>query len=45
MPPKQKDVKKGPSYKPTTALKDIVPNEVKEPPREFKPFKIPESFP
>lgn len=33
MPPKQKDVKKGPSYKAPIPLKDIVPIEIKEPPR------------
>ena len=29
MPPKQKEAKKGPSYKATTAPKDIVPGSVK----------------
>jgi hypothetical protein len=33
MPPKQKDVKKGPSYKASIPFKDIVPNDIKEPPR------------
>jgi|LakMenE18May11ns_1017448.scaffolds.fasta_scaffold7651673_1 hypothetical protein len=41
MPPKQKEVKKGPTYKQATQLKDIVPNDVKEPPREPKSLKIP----
>lgn len=29
MPPKQKEVKKGPSYKPATPFKDMVPATVK----------------
>ncbi len=29
MPPKQKEVKKGPTYKPSLPLKDIVPADVK----------------
>jgi len=41
MPPKQKDVKKGPTYKVPTLLKDIVPLDIKEPPREPKSLKIP----
>lgn len=45
MPPKQKEAKKGPTYKATVPLKDIVPADIKEPPREPKPLKTPESFP
>lgn len=41
MPPKQKEVKKGPAYKASIPLKDIVPLDVKEPPREPKQLKIP----
>jgi hypothetical protein len=41
MAPKQKEQKKGPTYKIATAPKDIVPGSVKEPPRELKPPKIP----
>jgi hypothetical protein len=44
MPPKQKEVKKGPAYKTAIPLKDIVPADIKEPPREPKPLKTPESF-
>lgn len=29
MPPKQKEAKKGPSYKPGTLAKDIIPSTVK----------------
>ena len=45
MPPKQKEVKKGPAYKAAVPAKDIVPAEIKEPPREPKPLKVPETFP
>lgn len=42
MPPKQKEVKKGPTYKPSTPFKDMVPTSVKEQPREPKQLKVPE---
>jgi hypothetical protein len=45
MPPKQKEVKKGPAYKAAILSKDIVPVDIKEPPREPKPLRVPESFP
>jgi len=41
MAPKQKEAKKGPAYKPTTAPKDIIPSSIKEPPREYKQLKVP----
>ncbi len=41
MAPKQKEAKKGPSYKASTAPKDIVPSTVKEVPREYKALKVP----
>jgi len=41
MPPKQKEAKKGPVYKQSIAPKDIIPADVKEPPRDPKPFKVP----
>jgi hypothetical protein len=43
MPPKQKESKKGPTYKPATPAKDIIPPSVKEPPREQKQLKIPDT--
>lgn len=43
MPPKQKESKKGPAYKPATPAKDIIPLSVKEPPREQKQLKIPDT--
>lgn len=42
MPPKQKESKKGPAYKPATPAKDIIPPSVKEPPRDQKQLKIPD---
>ena len=41
MAPKQKEAKKGPNYKASTAPKDIVPSSVKEPPRDYRPLRVP----
>lgn len=45
MPPKQKEAKKGPTYKSATPFKDMIPPTIKEPPREPKPLKFPEVQP